>query len=319
MARAKPKFSIITTCKGRLEHLKQTLPSMLAQKHSEVIVVDYSCPDKTADFVREHFPDARVVHVENRKGFSNWRGRNAGADEAKGEFLIFCDADTKLAPNATEEIAKVINDRQFGFFKMEATEKFVVPGARLSLNQLKGFHVIPAKAFLEMERYDAAMTGYAAGADTDMEDRLRLGGYSPVELEAELIEEVIKHGDRERVRFHREPVGFSYAAGLWYRRAKLATMLLNRRTTISQKLSEDLAKISKQAAMRLIRSGKPTHITVIVNDEPLRMPLQLGLKDGKFRITLKIEIIPGEKLVRRAAGAKGQAAKPPLEAKGADS
>ncbi len=48
MARAKPKFSIITTCKGRLEHLKQTLPAMLAQKDSEVIVVDYSCPHGTA-------------------------------------------------------------------------------------------------------------------------------------------------------------------------------------------------------------------------------------------------------------------------------
>jgi len=311
MARAKPKFSIITTCKGRLEHLKQTLPAMLAQKDSEVIVVDYSCPHGTAEYVRENYPDAKVVRLENLKGFSNWRGRNAGAEQAKGDMLIFCDADTVLAPDAVEGIAKVVDDKSFGFFKMEATEKFLVPGARLSLNQLKGFHVIPAKIFREMESYDAAMTGYAAGADTDIEDRMRLAGYEPRELEADIITDVIKHGDQERVRYHREPVGFSYAAGLWYRRAKLAMMLLNRKTTIAPRLSEELARISKGAASRLIRSGKPAHINVIVNDEPLRMPAQLGLKDGKFRITMKIEIIPGERLPAKTP----QRAKPKAPAK----
>ena len=33
-------FSIITTCKGRLDHLKQSLPTMIDQGAKEVIVVD---------------------------------------------------------------------------------------------------------------------------------------------------------------------------------------------------------------------------------------------------------------------------------------
>ena len=299
MARAKPKYSIITTCKGRLDHLKQTLPSMLAQKDSEVIVVDYSCPHGTAEYVRENFKNAKVIRLENIQGFSTWRGRNAGAEQAEGEYLIFCDADTKLSPEATKLIGDILDDKSFGFFMMETTEKFVVPGARLSLNQLKGFHAIPAAIFREMGGYDTAMTGYAAGADTDIEDRMRLAGYEARELNVETIEDVIQHGDTERVRYHRETVGFSYAAGLWYRRAKLAMMLLNRRTSISPKLSEDLAKIAKGAATRLIRTGKPAHINVVLNDEPLRMPVQLGLKSGRFVVTLKIEIVPGERLPLR--------------------
>ncbi len=83
---------------------------MLAQKDSEVIVVDYSCPDGTGDYVRKHFPDAKVVHLENLEGFSNWRGRNAGAAEAEGDYLIFCDADITLARGSLENIARAIDE-----------------------------------------------------------------------------------------------------------------------------------------------------------------------------------------------------------------
>ena len=40
------KFSVsITTCKARLDHLKETLQAMLDQADSDVIVVDYSFPE----------------------------------------------------------------------------------------------------------------------------------------------------------------------------------------------------------------------------------------------------------------------------------
>ena len=42
-----PRFSIITTCKGRLENLKHTLPKFLRQENTEVVVVDHDCPDHT--------------------------------------------------------------------------------------------------------------------------------------------------------------------------------------------------------------------------------------------------------------------------------
>lgn len=58
-----PFVSIITTCKGRLEHLRQTLPKMLAQQYSsrfEVIVVDYDCPDETYRWCVE-LKDRRLI------------------------------------------------------------------------------------------------------------------------------------------------------------------------------------------------------------------------------------------------------------------
>ncbi len=55
----------------------------------EIIVVDDSSTDDTADIAREH--GARVVRVEHRQIAAT---RNSGAAEARGDILIFVDADT---------------------------------------------------------------------------------------------------------------------------------------------------------------------------------------------------------------------------------
>ena len=69
----KRKFSIVTTCKGRLAHLKQSLPAMLAQDGAEVVVVDYCCPERAGDWVESAFPSVQVVRADGEEGFSNWR------------------------------------------------------------------------------------------------------------------------------------------------------------------------------------------------------------------------------------------------------
>jgi hypothetical protein len=40
------KISVITTCKGRLNHLKQTIVNRI-HPNIENIVVDYNCPNGT--------------------------------------------------------------------------------------------------------------------------------------------------------------------------------------------------------------------------------------------------------------------------------
>ena len=74
-----PLFSIVTTCMGRLDDLKRTLPRMVSQKDTEVIVVDYNCPQRTGDFVRQNHPDAKVVSERNETQFNLARARNLGA------------------------------------------------------------------------------------------------------------------------------------------------------------------------------------------------------------------------------------------------
>ena len=58
-----PTFSLIVTCKGRLMHLRQTLPLFCALPDTEVILVDYGCPDGSGVWAAANFPAARVVRV----------------------------------------------------------------------------------------------------------------------------------------------------------------------------------------------------------------------------------------------------------------
>ena len=147
---------------------------MIAQRAHEVIVVDYSCPEGTGAFVAEHFPSVRVVPVAGQEHFSNWKARNAGAAVATGDVLVFVDADTILADGAIEWLSEQLPERTYGFFDSKTSRSFNQDGLRLASNQLKGFHAIPTAAFRRAGGYDAVLEGYAAGADTDLEERLTL-------------------------------------------------------------------------------------------------------------------------------------------------
>src|SRR5262249_19880450 len=62
----------------------------------EEILVDNGSTDDTAAICRE-FPEVRHVYFDQRK--SSYAARNQGAREAKGEVLVFFDADQTAKPN----------------------------------------------------------------------------------------------------------------------------------------------------------------------------------------------------------------------------
>lgn len=94
--------SVIIPCYGQAHFLGEALDSVLAQSHGtfEVIVVDDGSPDDTAAVVAryaERDPRVRGFRQENR-GLSG--ARNAGLARARGEHVVFLDADDKLCPDA---------------------------------------------------------------------------------------------------------------------------------------------------------------------------------------------------------------------------
>ncbi len=283
-------YSIITTCMGRLDHLKQTLAPMLEQPDAEVIVVDYSCPQETAAYVAEHFPAARVVKVEGRETFSNWRARNAGAAVAQGRILIFCDADTLLAPNAVEWIGANLQPRTYGHFDRMATSRFNTNKLRLGFNQLRGFHVIPAEAFRRFGGYDDILEGYAAGADTDLETRLSIFGFKRLLLDPDIIGQVIEHDNDERLRHHKIPIRISYATGFLYRKAKTALIRMRRRPNLPLPMREKLYAAARKAAEAFGAGKNVATLSVDLENESMGMPLQLGFKGARFKMTVNLSI-----------------------------
>jgi len=282
-------FSIITTCKGRLEHLKQTLPRMPEQGAAEVIVVDYSCPDGTGDWVREHFPEVRVVKLEGEEGFSNWRGRNAGAAVATSDLVLFCDADTILAPGAGEAIARELPPRSFGFFKRGATQRFNKARLRLGSNQLRGFHAIPLRAFRNLGGYDEVLRGWGAGGDTDLEDRMGMAGLKGHALEPSLVEEVIQHDNADRTRHHVDSIRVSYCSGLLYRRAKMILLAMRRRVNLPLELRRQIYEKARVAAGSL-GSRDTVALSIDVENKPIGMPLQLGYRRAAQKAVVRVEV-----------------------------
>ncbi len=211
---SKPRFSIITTCKGRLDHLKQTLPAMLTQKNAEVIVVDFSCPDGTAAYVRQHYRAVKVVEVQNKNYFYNGEARNRGAERATGEQLIFCDADTVLAPFATNWLSNNLGSNAIGTFATKESNDPKARGEGLGRNQLRGFQVISAKHFFSLGGYDEVLRGYAVGFDTDLLDMGIKLGLHPQPIRPKIIERVIEHDNAARLFHHTMPLKQSYLASL---------------------------------------------------------------------------------------------------------
>ncbi|MBI4886426.1 MAG: glycosyltransferase family 2 protein [Acidobacteria bacterium] len=88
-----PEVSIvIVTWNGR-RHLETCLPAATAQEGiaTEVIVVDNGSTDGSAAFVRDRFPGVRLLALGENRGFAG--GSNAGARDARGEFLAFLNND----------------------------------------------------------------------------------------------------------------------------------------------------------------------------------------------------------------------------------
>lgn len=69
----------------------------------EIIVVDNNSQDRTAEIARDY---GAVVVFESLNQIA--RARNAGARIADGEWLLFIDADSRLAPNTVANMIKII-------------------------------------------------------------------------------------------------------------------------------------------------------------------------------------------------------------------
>jgi chlorobactene glucosyltransferase len=100
-SQGKPKVSIVVTAKNEEQMIGKCLESLLTQTydHPEIIVVDDSSTDHTADKVAKlaaQYSNLRLVFAGPKP--TSWVGKSwpcwRGFQEAKGEYLLFVDADS---------------------------------------------------------------------------------------------------------------------------------------------------------------------------------------------------------------------------------
>lgn len=177
--------SFITVCKNRLHHLRETLPFMTRQSAAEIIVVDYGCPQGTGAWVREYFPQVRMVEVSDDEGLCVARGRNLGAAQAHGDRLCFVDADIFL-------------HRDIGLWAREEFKQGRYYRASPSAGVTAwGTFLCAREDFASTGGYDEAFRRWG-GEDIDLYHRL-----DEANLVADVLPEgalaAIAHGDDERL------------------------------------------------------------------------------------------------------------------------
>jgi len=102
-----PFVSVLVPARNEERNIAKCLKSLLGQDypHYEVIVLDDSSSDATLDIARSFGAnDRRLRHLEGKSLPMGWTGKSFAchqlSQEAKGELLLFVDADTEHTPHS---------------------------------------------------------------------------------------------------------------------------------------------------------------------------------------------------------------------------
>ena len=101
--------SIVIPSYNHASALPACLDSIFEQTYGalEVIVVDDGSTDDTREVMREFRDEVTLIYQQNSGANP---ARNRGFKEAKGEFVIFCDADVVMQPDMLEKMVKALDE-----------------------------------------------------------------------------------------------------------------------------------------------------------------------------------------------------------------
>jgi glycosyltransferase involved in cell wall biosynthesis len=190
-------IGMVVTCKGRLAHLRQTLPQLLNQQCScklQVLAVDYDDPDGSFDYCMNlAHPRLSAIRVLDNAGLFNLsRARNCGANALPTDILCFVDADSLVHPDFVELATEPIRAGRAALTKRDFRDKYYTTF---------GLCCVRTQTYHDVRGYDEAFEGWGP---EDMDFYYRIGRISPVmHFQPWLYPETLSHSDMERTRFHK--------------------------------------------------------------------------------------------------------------------
>lgn len=125
-------ISVVIPLYNKEASIAQSLRSVLSQEYDdfEVVIVDDGSTDGSVGVV-EAINDSRIRLIKQENGGPS-KARNTGVKNAKGEWILFLDADDELEPDALEYFANLI--RKFSDFKFFCAPFYDSIGGHKSLS-----------------------------------------------------------------------------------------------------------------------------------------------------------------------------------------
>jgi hypothetical protein len=199
------RIALCTTCKGRAQHLKQTLPQNLADNadcaNAVFVILDYGSDDDLLPYLREHhaadIASGRVVvcsfnhtgpfRMAHAKNMAHRLGVLQGAD-----VLVNVDADNFTGPGFASYLLEKFTELGPDAFMWANMIRGVLPRG------ISGRIAVTAHAFLNAGGYDERFETWSPD-DKDFNERLRRLGYVAHEIDVRFLDGV-RHNDKIRFK-----------------------------------------------------------------------------------------------------------------------
>lgn len=192
----------ITTCKGRLSHLKKTLPAFV-KEFDRCVVVDWGCPDKSGEWAINNGASALWAGTDTDR-FHKTKALNLGAELALklgATRLVFLDADTILIKSISGHLLG-LGDKLIALTGVKRGEPVHngKPSWRSSKANVIGFLSCSAGAFQSINGFDE---NFISWGYEDLDMRLRLiadAGCKPVWIDETCFAAIV-HPNELRMQF----------------------------------------------------------------------------------------------------------------------
>jgi GT2 family glycosyltransferase len=204
-----PTVSVIVLNYNGLRYMEDCFASLgqldYAAHRLELVLADNASTDGSVDYVREHFPDVRIIQFDRNYGFCE--GNNRAAAQVQSSHLAFLNSDMRVAPGWLTGLVQALGDEpgvvcsaskvltwdgkaiDFGglllsFLGHGRADGYHNPDlaaydrVRYILGPIGGAMLIERKVFLEVGGFDEAFWAYFD--DIDLGWRLWLLGYKVV-------------------------------------------------------------------------------------------------------------------------------------------
>ena len=270
-------ITFIMPCKGRLEHLQISLPRLVTQQNSSVVVVDSNCPDGTAGWVSANFPIVKIVCLNDDGIFNLGKSRNKGLEIALTKWVCFIDADVVLTDGFVTKVAPLLKENTYYIFeynreKANAFGTCIAP--RIQLNEIGG--------------YDEVFEGYGGDA-RDLYYQLERAGLHKYFLTHEFVDFIIQHSDALRSKYYKEKdVRISQSYNALYRLAKLNLSLLGEERNLDITRRRELYAMACEAVKRAHSSIN--HQAELKLQVPINSSDKSNFNLAQFKRSLSLEI-----------------------------